>query len=526
MSTHEANTGAGRPPGKAILIAGGVALFGAGAILTALLMGRVADPTGEVDTMPGMEAPPPVTRPSPSAPAAGPLPDITVPLSAESADRAGIELATAQRRVVATRLRLPGTVQPNEYQQVVVTPLVSGRVTAVSVQLGDRVARGAPLARIYSSDLAEAQSKHASLRAELQAAEQRLARTTRLVEIGAASRQELEADEAQRGRLAAELQGAAARLQELGVSPQRTAAAAASVTVPAPIAGVVIDRKANIGLVVNPSTELFTVASLSPVWVIADVQEADVSKVHVGDAATIEADAFKDRTLTGKVSYIAPDLRPETRTAQVRVEVPNPDGDLRFGMFVNVELITPRPSAVVTVPVDAVQTIGARHFVYVAPAGETGEYIEREVSLGAREDGTVEILRGVAEGERVVARGSFHVRAERERLGLRPELGRAAGAGPPTTPSTTQGGAVVKVTVGDAGFDPARIPVRPGHPVTLEFRRVSEKTCATEIVVPSQGIREALPLNKPVRVEIRPPARGEVGFSCGMDMLKGAVVVQ
>ena len=513
-----------RPLGRTALITGGLALFAAGAVVSMLLMGRGAEelhaPEATGGTTPAASAPPPVTT--------GPLPDVTVPVSADLAARAGIGIATAQARAVAAHLRLPGTVQPDEYGQVVVTPFVSGRVTGVSAQLGDRVQRGAPLARIYSSDLADAQAKYASMRAELRAAEQRLARTTRLVQIGAASRQELEADDAMRARLAAEVQGAGARLRELGLSPERAAttpsAASASVTVPAPLTGIVTARKANVGLVVDPGSELFTVASVSPVWVIADVQEADLSKVRVGGAATVVADAFPDRRINGKVSYISPDLRSETRTGQVRVEVPNPGGDLRFGMFVNVELVTPHASAAVTVPAEAVQTIGARHFVYVAPAGETGEYVEREVTVGTREGDAVEILHGVEAGDQVVTKGSFLVRAERERLGLRPPDASARSQGPASASETAP--RIVKVTVVESGFEPSRVPAAPGSRVTLEFTRLVELSCATEVVVPSQKIRKALPLNTPVQVEILVPPSGDIAFACGMNMHKGAVVVQ
>lgn len=406
--------------GRTALLVGGFALFGAGALVGVLFFGR--DPAAPVQTPPMVgtsDSPAAVSRPP--ADQSGPLPDVTVRVPQDVAARAGIELATAGSSVVTSRLRLPGKVQPNEYQRVVVVPLTGGRVTAVPVQLGDVVQRGAPLARIFSSEFGDAQARYAAMRAELQAAEQRAARTARLVEIGAASRQELEADQAQRARLAAEVEGAGARLRELGLSPQRVdatrspSAEAAILTVPAPIAGVITARTANVGLVVQPSSELFTVTALSPVWVVADVQESDLSKVHVGVAATVEAGALAGKTIAGRVSYISPDVRPDTRTAQVRIEMPNVSGALRFGMFVTVELLTPGASAVVTVPAAAVQTIGARHFVYLAPAGRSGEYLEREVVIGTQDGQTVEILHGVRAGEQIVAKGSFLIRAERER---------------------------------------------------------------------------------------------------------------
>lgn len=508
------------------LVAAGLVLFATGALVTYLFLGRGAPSTsagGAPATLPA--TPPAVAAPAiePHAQASGPLPDVAVPVAADAARRAGIEVQTVRAGTVAGRLLLPGSVQPNQYRQVIVTPLVSGRVTSVAVQLGDRVARGAALARIYSSDLSEAQTRYISLRAELTAADARLKRTTRLAEIGAASRQELEMEEAQRTRLATEVQGVEARLRELGLSSQRLAAmstpsqVSAIVVVPSPLEGIVTERKANNGLVVDPSAELFTVASLSPVWVIADVQEADLARVRVGSPATVTSDAYPGLAVAGKVTYIAPEVRAETRTAQVRVEIPNSDGRLRFGMFAHVEVAAPGAPGAVAVPLEAVQSIAGREFVYIARPGRSDEYIEREVTTGARDRDRVEILRGLEGGEAVVTRGSFLIRAERERLGLR--TARPGSAAP--TPAV---GGPVKVTVGDAGFDPARIEVRKEGPVTLVFTRVSDATCAKELVVPGQDIRRPLPLNTPVTVEMT-AGPGEVVFSCGMNMLKGAVVV-
>jgi len=509
--------------GRGGLAAGGLALFAAGALASYLLAGRWSN-------APDRPASAPVTQPAlaskPAAPRAiefsGPLPDVRVPVAAEMARRAGIEVTTARSAVIAERLRLPGTVEPNQYRQVVVTPLVSGRVTSVTAQLGAAVSRGTALAEIYSSELADAQTKYIGMRADLAAADQRLTRTSRLVEIGAASRQELESVQADRTRLAAEVEGAASRLRLLGLSGERLASmstpahVAGTVTVRAPSAGVVTERKANIGLVVDTATQLFTVTSLSPVWVIADVHERDLGKVRVGSIATVTSDGSTD-VLQGTITYVAPDVRAETRTAQARVELANPGGRLRFGMFVNVEVMTPGTRAGVVVPADAVQAVGSRYFVYVAAPGPGGAYLEREVTVSARDGNVVEVLHGLVAGDVVVTAGSFLVRAERERLGLRAPAVEAATPEPSRT---------VKITASDTAFEPARVEVRQGERVVLEFTRVSETSCATEVSVPSLQIRKALPLNVPVRVDLRAAETGEIAFSCGMAMLKGTVVVR
>jgi membrane fusion protein, heavy metal efflux system len=440
------------------------------------------------------------------------------------ARRADIQTTPAQPLQSTHRIRIPGTVAPDQYRQVTVTPVVGGRITSVAGQLGDRVARGAPLAVMESSDFSDAQTNYIGMRAELAATDERMKRTVRLVEIGAASQQELEAIQAERTRLSAQVQGAASRLRLLGVSPERLRSVSApsevsgTLTIRAPIPGVVTARAVNAGQVVDTSVALFTIASLSPVWVIAEVPQRDLEGVKVGASALITADGRPDVALRGAVTYVAPELKSETRTAQVRVEVSTPRQQLLFGTFVNVEILGENTHGGVAVPAESVQTIGSRQFVYIAAGSQSGGYIEREVIVGTRADDLVEILRGVSAGDLIVSKGSFLVRAERERLGLRSE---PSGAG-----TTTEEGRLVKIVVNDAAFQPARVEVGRNERLTLEFTRVSDKTCATEIVVPSQQIKKALPLNQPVAVEFRSTEPGEIGFSCGMAMLKGAVVVK
>ncbi len=243
----------------------------------------------------------------------------------------------------ATELRLPGVVEPNAYRQVVVTPLVAGRVTKVGPALGDRVRRGQTLAEIYSPALAEAQTRYVSAQAMLDAHDRELQRTQKLVEIGAASRQEMEKIHAEHAAQTAAVQSARSQLELLGFSASALDnmasghSVSATNTVPAPIDGVVTERGANVGLNVDTATKLFTVVDLSTVWVVADLNERDSSRVRVGSEAAITTSSRPDVTMRGRVSYIDPQVSADTRTAKVRIEVPNPDGELRLRMYADVD---------------------------------------------------------------------------------------------------------------------------------------------------------------------------------------------
>jgi RND family efflux transporter MFP subunit len=403
---------------------------GAAALIAALLL-STGGVVSYVFTRPAINVERQPQAPSPVAASDTAMPDVIVPLSEEAAARAGIVVSPvvgggSAGGGSATSLRLPGVVEPNTYRQVVVTPLVSGRLTQVAPALGDRVRRGQTMAEIYSPALAEAQTTYVAARALLGAHDRELQRTEKLVAIGAASRQELEKIHAEHAAQIAAVQSARSQLELLGVpAPVLDGLAhgqpvSATTRVPAPIDGVVTERAANVGLNVDPATKLFTVVDLSSVWVVADVYERDFSRVRVGSDAAITTSAYPQSLLRGRISYIDPQVSAGTRTAKARIEVANPRGELRLGMFADVVVNGASGGGNPRVSRRAVQHVGDRTVVYLANPREPGKFVEREVRLGQSMGDDVEVAAGVQPGDQVVTEGSFFVRAERERLGLRP----------------------------------------------------------------------------------------------------------
>ncbi|MBI3047041.1 MAG: efflux RND transporter periplasmic adaptor subunit [Acidobacteria bacterium] len=347
--------------------------------------------------------------------------EIAVTLTPEMTARAGIRTVTAAAGTATTRLRIPAVVQPNAYREVVVTSLVSGRVTQVHAELGQRVNAQDPLATVYSPELADAQTDFIAARAEQAAHAQRQTRTQRLTAIGAASREELEMIEAERARHDAMVEIARARLTLLGIPEERTQRLTGpqdvitTMPVRAPFAGVVTRRAANIGLNIDPSTPLFTIIDLSTVWVIADLFERDFARVRVGSPAAITSGAYPGLALRGRVSYIDPQVQQETRTAKLRVEVPNAGGQLRLGMYVDVEVGEASERHGVFVPKSAVQIVGSDSVVYLADESRQGRFVERKVKVGDSTGDRVLVVAGLQPGDEVVTDGVFFVRAERER---------------------------------------------------------------------------------------------------------------
>jgi cobalt-zinc-cadmium efflux system membrane fusion protein len=412
-----------------------LALLFAGAGVMYLLMRPAALATHETAVMPAPAA-------APSGAAGASAGDVVVTLTPDAVERAGLMTATVATGTSTTEIRLPGVVEPNAYRQIAVTPLVNGRVTRVAVQLGARVRKGETMAEIYSPALAEARTKYISAQAMLDAHDLELQRTQKLVEIGAASRQELERIHAEHAAQIAEVNSARSQLELLGVPAPASHAAqggdtvSATTSVPAPIDGVVTERAANVGLNVDGATKLFTIVDLSTVWIVADIYERDFSHVRVGSEAAITTPAYPGTTLRGRVSYFDPQVNAATRTAKVRIEVVNPRGDLRLGMYADVAISTGETTARVMIPRASIQQVGNRAVVYLADSLQPGRFVERAVTLGVSSGEQVEVVSGLRPGDVVVTEGSFFVRAERERIGETP--GRATQPAP-TTPAGRSG---------------------------------------------------------------------------------------
>ena len=367
---------------------------------------------GAMPAMPGM--------PAKAAAPPGDEP-VEVSLTPEAVERAGIKTTIVGTQTRASGITVPGTVTTNAYRDTKVNSLVGGVVREVSVDLGASVTRGQPLAVVFSAELAEAQMKYRSVQAMFEADHQKLVRTEKLVALGAASRQELEEVTAAHAGHSTEVASARQRLLLLGLSAEQVAGltdashVVSDVVVRAPGDGVVIARSVNPGQVVGAAQELFVVTDLRTVWVIGDLYEKDFASIKVGSPATIAIPSRPGAILSGRVAYIDPRVDPATRTAKVRVEVPNRGMELRLGMYVTLDFRTGAGVQSIVVPREAVQAVGDRNVVYVPVEGDDGRFAERPVKLGAVMGDSVQVLEGVKTGDRIVTTGSFFLRGEAAR---------------------------------------------------------------------------------------------------------------
>lgn len=448
--------------------------------------------------------------------------------------------ATAPPNNSTSGLRTTGTVLANAYKETPVLPLAGGIVREVRVVLGDRVQAGQLLATLFSTELSEAQTAYLSMQAEIEKHHKHYHRATELVEMGAISREEFEEAAATLKTEEAKLAAARQRLLWLGMTAKQLDELrtpnqmSALVTVTAPATGTIISRSVNVGEVISTGKEIFRLADLSVVWVIGQLYEQDFAAARVGTPAVITTPAYPQRTFTGRVAYLDPRIEPQSRTAQVRIEVRNPNEMLKLGMFVDVKFggaATNNARSIVNVPRAAVQFIGAQQVVFVETA-QPGVFAQRVVQAGTEANGLTPILAGLSVGERVVTEGSFLLRAESLKLNPAQLTAPTKTAAPDTplaqapAPTAKPREQTARIVLNEQSYQPASVNLRAGIPARLTFVRQVEATCGTEIVLADYGIKKDLPLREPVTVEFTPVKTGEFSFACGMNMLKGKLVVR
>ena len=314
-----------------------------------------------------------------------------VTVSSGKLQRTGVRSELVRRQVVSRPVRAPGTIQIDERRLAVVSLRSDAFVDKVeNVTTGDHVRKGQLLVRVYSPEIAAASAQYLSI----------------INEPGGLSS----------GGRPLILEGARRRLENLNVPPdvvaeiERTRKVPLTITWVAPRDGLVLERNAVEGMKAPAGEVLFRIADHSVVWVLADVTELDLALVAEGQPAVVRVRGYPDRSFAGKIARIYPHLNKETRTARIRIELPNPDGILRPDMYAEVEVATGAGKRVIAVPDAAVIDTGARQVVLI-DKGE-GRFEPREVKTGARGSDYVEIRDGVAEGERVVTAANFLIDAE------------------------------------------------------------------------------------------------------------------
>ncbi|MDK2955058.1 MAG: rane fusion protein copper/silver efflux system [Desulfovibrionales bacterium] len=324
-----------------------------------------------------------------------------ITLSPTARELARVEIAKVVRRDVPVDTRMVGTIAYDETREGVITAWVGGRIDKLYVDYtGDFVKKGQRMADIYSPELYAAQ-------AELIQAYRALPKLEK-------SRLAVIKESAERTRAAAR-----EKLRLLGLTQRqindilKQGKPSDHVTLHAPMAGVVVDKKVDEGVYVKTGSPIYTIADISRVWVMLQAYEADLPWVKMGGEVTFTAEAYPGKEFRGKVVYIDPFLNPKTRTVGVRLDAANPGYELKPGMFVRAvqrsdadkEAIGGEPPLVI--PASAPLVTGKRAVVYLAVPGREGVYEGRQIVLGPKAGNFYIVRAGLKEGEEVVVRGAF-----------------------------------------------------------------------------------------------------------------------
>ena len=369
------------------------------------------------------------------------LPAGVVELTAEAQKNAAVQVVAVQSGTLPTRLQVTGTVRPDEARVAHIRPLGRGVVKSISARIGDRVRAGQALVTIDNVELGELIGGYLSERAALRQAEsdvdvkrRALERATELIKLEAIAQQTLDLRQAEFRSAEAAVSSQRARVANveerihrfgvtdavLGEIAEEGAGAHGDHSqnvLRAPFEGIVTAFDASLGELVDPERELFTIANITTVWVLADVYEKDIDRIRRDTDVAVQVETFPGRTFSGRLTYISDLIDPQTRTAKVRCVVQNPDGSLKLDMFARVSIPTVETKEAVMVPVAAVQQIGGDQVVFVQQAPSRFE--RRPVQLGPTAGEVVEVLSGVKAGERIVSAGSFYLKTAllRETIG-------------------------------------------------------------------------------------------------------------
>lgn len=321
---------------------------------------------------------------------------VPIELKPERVQLIGMKTAVARTATLESELRAVGFVTADEQRLSQVTTRFAGWIEKLSVnETGQRVKKGQVLASIYSPELLTAQQELLSARRWSQGGEGQ--KTAAAVANGMVS------DAATKLRLLGVAEHEIDQILETG-QPLRSLPLRSSAD------GYVLSKNAFEGAYVQPGTELFRLADLSRVWVLADVYEYELSRVKVGQGAALSLAAYPGRKFAGKLAYIYPTVESSTRTIRVRLEFKNPKLELKPGMYGEVLVESGASEEAVLIPREAVVDTGELQYVFVATA--PGRFEPRRVQVGARSGDDVQIQKGVKAGETVVTTGNFLLDSE------------------------------------------------------------------------------------------------------------------
>jgi membrane fusion protein, heavy metal efflux system len=299
---------------------------------------------------------------------------------------------------------------------------VSGRILNLLVFEGQTVRTGTVLAMLHSTDLSDIQRALIKAASQANLAETSVKRAEQLMQADVIGRAELERRRAELLQATTEVESCRTQLRGLGMTEgqirqlESSRKLSADYPIVSPRAGTVLKREITVGQVVQPADPAFTIADLSSVWIVANVPEEDAGQLKKNMEVQVRVPALMDRTLTGRLSFVSPIVDPATRTVEVRMDVPNPEGLLKPDELASM-VLTGHTDKKLTVPNAAVVREENQDYVFIQSSPRT--YVLRQVSLGDEENDRRIVVSGVNEQDRIVTEGAFHLNNQRKQNAIK-----------------------------------------------------------------------------------------------------------
>ncbi len=332
------------------------------------------------------------------------------------AERAGLETADVSRAPLRKMLSAPAELGYDATRHALLASRAPGNVVEVRKQLGERVEAGDVLIVVDSAAFGTAKSELHQAAARVELWKKNHAREKQLLEKSLSTEMDVLEAETQLTESRIAVAAAEQKLSNLGLDAARIAAlreqrdTSTRLELVSPFAGLVVELRAVIGQLADPSIALISVADTSRIWVVADVEQGDIASVRPGQALLLTLDGVPGETFAGRVTWISTQVDPRTRTVKVRAELGNDRGQLRAGMFGRVRIVTRDGEPTLFVPKSAVQWEGCCNVAFVQRSST--EFVPRKLRLGYDTGEHYEVLAGLAAGDRVVTLGSFLLKTE------------------------------------------------------------------------------------------------------------------
>ncbi len=340
----------------------------------------------------------------------------------------GIVVGSTTRQDVASKITLPGILTLNQNKTAHISSLIGGKVASLAVDQGDRVRKGQLILTINSPEFAQAQADFLQTVAQLNLSRKEYERAKLLLKERAIEEREFLRREAEFEKLSTEVGGLGAILHSYGFDHEQTEEliekcasrnpdddlcelADPNLPVFAPLSGTIIFRDVIVGEHVEPNKILFTSSDLRTLWALLDAYEKDLPFISKDSQVTIHSSLYPDKKFAGKITTISNTIDEKLRTIKIRVEVKNDDGLLKPNMYIQ-GVIENRSvgQKLLAVPEEAVQTLNGEKIVFILE--EKDVFAVTHVELGGKVGNMRIIAKGLEEGQRIVIKGAFNLKAE------------------------------------------------------------------------------------------------------------------